>query len=463
MSDEIRLDTDNAKGLDPDTTSGESAATKVLAITATAAFADACELAAIAEQEHREAALALESLVQAPSTTAMLTEATRSGVTQELPYRAEAEARMAAEAAAAGGDDPDAGASRGPRRLPISRRHLAVAGACLAVLAVIAVGAVWFANSSFAQPDAAAVEQVLAEDPDIMDGFASNDYVDESPYELSDVVLNSCEADDDGSYIVDASATISNESFESEFTVALKFARASEKDRYSELAHAQATSTGWAGAVLQTNDTTEAIAGVTRDSAFPDGFDATFDRAAQTCTYTAQDVYDFWFGTNTVSTPYTYSFNGDAWTRAQGEATSTVAYDADALQGSYVASDGDAANMVGFKIDHVDIEQGTFTVEYRAVTPGFASAEITGIIDCTLTRMTPDGAWRGYRQTDGMTYVFSGDGSSSGGEGTAHLEGALGLDKSIIFSFTGDYTRAPLLFGQPTDESMELAGTLVRE
>lgn len=464
MSDDERRDD---TGKEPSVTEGApaaaDAATKVLASTATASFANACEYAAIAAQDMREEALALESLGRvAPATTAMLTEATRSGVTQELPYHLREAAVHTADDQALDAEPQAPEPEPAGTRFPHTRRFALIGACAVAVLAVV-LAVVWLATSSFAEPDAAAVERVLAADADIMDGFASNDYVEPSAYELSDVVMTSCEAAEDGSYIVDASATIANESFESDFTATLKFSRASEKDRYPELEHAAADSSGWAGAVLQANADTEAISGVTVDPSFPTGFDPAFDAAAQTCSFTAEDTYEFWFGDNTVSTPYTYAFDGSAWVRTEGEAASTVTYDTDMLQGEYASLDGDASDMLSFRISHLDVGSASFTVEYRAMTPGFASTDITGIIECTLSRTEPVDALRSYRQTDGFVYAFSGDGTSSGGEGGAHIEGALGLDGTIVISFTGDYTHAPLFFGQPSDEMMEIAGTLVRQ
>lgn len=444
-------------------------ATRVMSSTATGAFADACELAAIAAQDLHEERQALASLEHVPAaTTAMLTAATRSGGTQELPASLRAAALSEAEASSAAapngvqgaGDEQDgtADAARSGR----TRRRFAVIVALTALVAVAVAAGIWWVAGRISVPDAAAVEQALAADPDIMDGFVANDYVEQADYQLSDVSVYATQAADDGSVLVDATATLANESFESDVTATLLFARASDRDRFPELAHAAVSSSGWAGAVLSASATTQAIAGVNRDPDFADGFDPTFDAASQTCTYTATTEYDLWFGKTTVQTPYTYAFDGTAWVRTAGTSTSSFTYDAAALEGAYAPADGNAGSVQSFKLANVDTASGTFTVEYRIAAPGFGSSAITGVIDCTLAQAEPTGATKSYRQVDGSVYTFTGEGTSSGGAGTAKLEGVLGLDGTIAISFAGDYTRTPLLFGEPSDETMELSGTLAR-
>ena len=59
-------------------------------------------------------------------------------------------------------------------------------------------------------------------------------------------------------------------------------------------------------------------------------------------------------------------------------------------------------------------------------------------------------------------YTFAGDGSSSAGDGAAHIEGEVfGLDGGeLFFDFSGDYTKPAFLFGNPTNETMSILGTV---
>lgn len=432
--------------------------TSAAAPTATARFADACEVAGQALQDLHEHDQALETLTHIPlSATAMLNMGTRSGGTQELP------AGLRAAGAHYAAQEEDAGAAKEEKA--VKKRHRGRV-ALIAFFAIAAVAAAAVALGIYywpqlqPKPDTAVATEVLGADADVMDGFAVNDYVEESAYELSDVEVTSMSEADDGSFTLDVTATVANESFESDLAATLLVARAEQQDSFPDLAGATADEAGWVGTVLQATATTRAIAPVTHDPAFPDGFAPTFDAAAQTCTYAASTDYTFWFGVDTVSTPVTYTFDGNAWLRSEGEATSTVTYNGSALEGGYTPVNVDASSVASFTISNFDAASNTFAVEYRAVAPGITSDAVSGVISCTIAPSEPGDTTSGYVQVDGMAYTFAGEGSSSGGEGTARVQGVFGLDGTLIISLSCDYTRRPLLFGETTNETMEIAGAL---
>ena len=219
----------------------------------------------------------------------------------------------------------------------------------------------------------------------------------------------------------------------------------------------------WLGTLSQSSATTRAIAGVTNDPDFPEGFSPTFDEASQTCSYTGVSALDMWFGSRKTSTPYTYAFDGQIWTRSAGEATEEFSYNADALAGYYSAQDGDAGRMASFRIVDFDASTGAFSIEYKATSSGFNPQTISGVIACQMTSEAAGEGSGSFRQADGFVYAFSGDGQSSGGDGAAHIEGVLGLDGSILFDFSGDYTKPAFLFGNPSNESMEISGSVVKQ
>lgn len=429
--------------------------TQTLPATGAPSFADACERAALAVQDMRERNQAMETLLMPAATTAVLTEATRSGGTQEMP----ASLHVAAQQAAVPAETPeDAVPPKAPR---FSRRRVLIAAGAAVALVLIGLAA-WWGISSLTRVDAAVVTQVLEADSAFMDGFVSDDYVEPSPYALEDVQVVSVQTDDDGSSVADVTARLENESFSSEVSATIKLARSSERARYSELKNAPATNSGWSGAVIASSATTRAIAGVTVDDEFPDGFDPTFDAATQTCTYTAERVYDLWFAESSVSTPYTYAFDGTAWARSEGTSERTVTYDAAALEGAYAPGDGDTGALTGVTLLGLDEQAGTFAIEYRASTPGFGAASVSGTLQCTLAPAEPTDHAAAYRQVDGQSYTFAGEGTSTGGAGTASITGVVGLDGNLVVSLSIDYTEEPFLFGSPSDETMTVAGVLVR-
>lgn len=419
-----------------------------LAATATPAYADACAQASEALQDLLEHNLAMTSLTSVlPRQDAPLYRAGRDGSTQAMPRVLEVEPPRPAD------DDP------APRRPRVSRRTALV----LAVVAC-AVGA-FFAFGGpalFSQVTEADVERVLAADSSFMDGFASNDYVTPSAYELSDVRITQTQTDADGAVVVDATATLANESFSSDCLVILKFARAQDADRISDLAGAQRIEgETWAGAIVQSSATTRAIAPVTSDPDFPRGLDVTFDAEAQTCSFESATTDELWFGVRTTTVPYTYSFDGESWSRSAGDASSSFALNADALAGAYAPSGSGAGAFSTFTVRGVDAGAAAFTIEYKATSGGLAPQTVTGIIECSFT-IEPDGD-SSLRQSDGYVYAFTGEGTSSGGAGSSKIEGAIGLDGTLVVDATVDYTRPAFLFGSASDEQLAISGTLAHE
>lgn len=419
-----------------------------LAATATPAYADACAQASEALQDLLEHNLAMTSLTSVlPRQDAPLYRAGRDGSTQAMPRVLEVEPPRPAD------DDP------APRRPRVSRRTALV----LAVVAC-AVGA-FFAFGGpalFSQVTEADVERVLAADSSFMDGFASNDYVTPSAYELSDVRITQTQTDADGAVVVDATATLANESFSSDCLVILKFARAQDADRIPDLAGAQRIEgETWAGAIVQSSATTRAIAPVTSDPDFPRGLDVTFDAEAQTCSFESATTDELWFGVRTTTVPYTYSFDGESWSRSAGDASSSFALNADALAGAYAPSGSGAGAFSTFTVRGVDAGAAAFTIEYKATSGGLAPLTVTGIIECSFT-IEPDGD-SSLRQSDGYVYAFTGEGTSSGGAGSSKIEGAIGLDGTLVVDATVDYTRPAFLFGSASDEQLAISGTLAHE
>lgn len=439
--------------------SGQIPAPRELAKTATSTYAAACELVAIARRDLAEYNQAVNSLTQVlPTATATLQQGGRDGWTQAL-HRP-----VSADAVEADSLDEKPKKRRMPRWAIVLIVILLVGGA--GVGGFFALGGPAYIASMLAEVDESAVRAVLEQDDAFMRGFASTDYVGESAYQLSDVRITQAVTEDDGSVLVDAEAVLTNEFFKSECLVHLIFVHASQADRYPSMQDAEtATSPDgeWLGTLSQSSATTRAIAGVTNDPDFPEGFSPTFDEASQTCSYTGVSALDMWFGSRKTSTPYTYAFDGQIWTRSAGEATEEFSYNADALAGYYSAQDGDAGRMASFRIVDFDASTGAFSIEYKATSSGFNPQTISGVIACQMTSEAAGEGSGSFRQADGFVYAFSGDGQSSGGDGAAHIEGVLGLDGSILFDFSGDYTKPAFLFGNPSNESMEISGSVVKQ
>lgn len=442
--------------------------------TATFFYANACERAAAAERNLRDQDLAMSSLAGQASATYVLPTGSRAvSGTQEFPDTLrqaldEADAKASAARATSGEQAGQLWFDEEPKRHGTVWRRVLI-GAAVALALVAGAAAVAFfvldVPSWFQEVDQADVERALERDETFMAGFAANDYVTPSAYTLSDVQIDAVGSGEDGSKTVSAAAVLTNESFESEATATILFVRAGDAANYAQFADVSSEGlerNDWVGVVTESSAVTRAVAGVTNDPELGASFAPTFDEASQTCTYTAEGSTDLWFAVRTTATAYTYTFDGNAWQRSVGEPQSALAYNAKALAGEYAPQDSGASRMDAFRITNVDAQAGTFTVEYQVTPSGFGNDPITGVITCTISVMDASDAGRGYAQADGFAYAFSGDGSSSGGGNTAHIEGFLGLDGALVFDFTGDYTRMPFLFGDPTNETMQVAGTVVK-
>lgn len=445
------LDSGDVRDVQPGSDPGRP---RSLAATATRVYADACELVAIALMDIAEYDMAVGSLTQVlPTATAAYTRGGRDGWTQEIAQPVDARTAAAPE-------------EKKPRRR-IPRLAIALGIAVLAIGA--AAGAFFYFDgpgyiaSMTAEVDDAAVTAVLEGNAEFMAGFAASDYVAASPYALSDVRIERAERAEDGSVTVEATAKLANESFSSDCAVTLSFVHSSQLDRFPSfegVEHAESPDGEWTGALLSSTATTRAIAGVTVDPEFGDAFAPAFDEATQTCTFTSSSTSSLWFGSWSSATPYTYTFDGTAWSRAEGETSSSFAYDADAIAGSYAAVSGDASRMTSFKIVGFDAQQGTFTLEYKASSTGFSPQAISGVLTCTMSSSPASEGSGDFSQSDGYVYTFVGDGTSSAGDGTSHIEGVLGLDGEIFFDFSGDYTKPAFLFGNPSNETMAISGSV---
>ena len=347
-----------------------------------------------------------------------------------------------------------------------------VLAACLAGVAVCGAGALLFTQlSALTQQEAvseADVRRVLEADSDVMTGFAENDYVEALPYELTAANVAG-ERSGDGVRELTVEAVIANGRFESSFTAELAFVRPGDLADHPEFstgaAAADALAGDWVGRVVSVSGVrTKAVAGVDFDDEVDDGapFTPRFDQAHQTCTYTARTDTDLWFGSVEEARTLSYRFDGTRWVRYEAaDAVDTVRYQS--LEGAYHPDDSAAQAFDTLRVDDVDPEKGTFTLAYAKHATGLMGDDaVSGEIACSLARNEATPTYADYAQEDGCVYTFSGTGTSSGGNGTAAVEGVLGKDYTLRLDLSADYTRKPFLFGSETPDTLEVSATFVK-
>lgn len=363
-------------------------------------------------------------------------------------------------------DQEDAVAAKGLRRFLSTRRGKLLVGmvAAVAVLA-IAVGA-FFASGGFglfSTVNEELVEETLRSDADFMDGYASNEYVNPSEYELSNVRILSESDEGDGVKRVQVSATLANDSFSSDCNLSMEYVQVKNIEGASDFREVavpqDAAATDWVGRIVSEDAATKAISGVDYDPSVPEGFDPTFNEEAQSCSFEDSEMVSLWFADVTNTTEYAYSFNGEVWERKEPEERLGVVY-LDELEGSYTAAGGDAGEFTTFSVSDLDVAAGTFTLTYEKSAGFLSNDAISGSLSCTLTRMTVSSAYDDYRQEDGAVYLFEGTGTSSGGDGEARISGALTAEGGLVFKFQGDYTDRSFFGGeQPATTSKSGAFT----
>ena len=245
--------------------------------------------------------------------------------------------------------------------------------------------------------------------------------------------------EDDGSVLVDAEAVLTNEFFKSECLVHLIFVHASQADRYPSMQDAEtATSPDgeWLGTLSQSSATTRAIAGVTNDPDFPEGFSPTFDEASQTCSYTGVGAlrHVVWLAQD-LDPVYLYIRWADLdEERRRGDGG--VLLQRRRAGGLLLRSRRRRRAHGILAGSWLDASTGAFSIEYKATSSGFNPQTISGVIACQMTSEAAGEGSGSFRQADGFVYAFSGDGQSSGGDGAAHIEGVLGLDGAASCSIS---------------------------
>lgn len=436
--------------------------------------ADACELCALATEEQRARQAAMNALAEepilisvSPRTDGSLYGAVPSGDTAAFPtsvLRPRSTAQPEQEASQA----PDESEREPKPERPRRSRKPFVIGAVAALLVVLAATTVFFSLGGFAlfaTVDVADVEAVLRADADFMDGFASDDYVEPSSYELADVEIQSEVPSDEGSKLVSVSAVLANRSFESHCALVLEFVRVRDLPAHEEFAGIaipnDAADTDWVGRIDEAEAVTRALRGIDFDDEVSEEFSANFDDALQTCSFTTEDVQEFWFADITTTQERSYSFDGTAWVRDElPEPTVTVAYKG--LEGAYEAGTGGASQFTMFKVTDLDETSGTFSIQYEKAASTINGDAIGGELACAISREDAASSYDEYRQPDGYVYAFEGTGTSDAGNGEARITGILTPDKSIVFDFEGDYTYKPFIFGEERPDVIKVSGSFAR-
>ena len=212
-----------------------------------------------------------------------------------------------------------------------SRKGLFVAGGC-AVAAVLAAATFFgyqdYRHNQLVNTYTPVITDALVaqfDGKDAIDGLAANDYVNPSPYHVSDVSLASI-SEDSEKISADVNATIANDSFSSEVTARFSATRTGDEG------HGDAE-------VSLVDVVTTPLSGISGDPEHGvSAEDVTDYEAGDTyCRATVvENTSGSWLLSSGTTTSYRYEFDGDAWRfdgADQGEETTEYGD----LEGTYVA------------------------------------------------------------------------------------------------------------------------------
>ena len=299
--------------------------------------------------------------------------------------------------------------------VPARKKHrgLIIAIVIAVAVAVAATFLLLGRFSLFDEVSAAQVEQDISQDPTIMAGFASNDYVDASAYRVGDVQIADHTSDHQArTEDLTCTATLTNDFFRTQMTIRMHYYRDENGD--------------WAYEIVGNTTQTTALRGISHDSAHDlTGATLAFDAAAQICSEAVPFEQSEWYKTTSGSYDYDYAFDGTAWRYVDESERISTTYQ---LDGEYRPVKATAGTELTLTIGTVDSGNGTFTISWNrssALTgPTSALAKddsSMGSVQAVISANASDSS--DYAAGDGLSYSFAANGTDAAGGGTAFVAG----------------------------------------
>lgn len=290
--------------------------------------------------------------------------------------------------------------------------------------------------------------EALKADSVLNNGFARNDFVEETPYEILDVTCSDITKLNDNEASANLTATIENASFTSNVTL-------------SGFYNKQTQQYGFQPTDIKTTPK-KGVDFILDDTGNKTAVESDFDgQSKSTCTVEVES--QAWFIENPIR--YTYSFSFDelsgAWIQ---DDEPTPEFTFANIDGDYYAKTGDLTNCSKFTISNFDVTTGAFNIEYATTVVAYSNAGGT-----VKKEIDVSGTLSGYVDPDqssdfltsGRMYIEA-KGNSDSGEGQASLQGYLVTstagEKSIeVQNFAFDAAATSSFFipddNQPLDSS----------
>lgn len=308
------------------------------------------------------------------------------------------------------------------------KKHPKAFGIAAVTIVVIATVGVYFglqASGYFVLgQNSETFKQALLEDSIVANGIASNQYLNDSPYDLVSYELRNLEKTDDNTVSADISATIENANYQTELELSAKYYNVDSQAPES----LEGINRGYSFELV--SDTTHPKKGIDFDTQFGlTDCNAALNEDGVSCTVVSEESFETWFASSNVKHTYPYTFTGKGWQAGKVDDLREVTYKN--MDGSYAAKSGDLKRFTQFEISELDPEKGTFVITYTLAPEAYSDWLLT-YSDTNGTMLATINPERTGSEPsdDGYTYNFDAQGNSNAGNGAADCKGYLTTNDS---------------------------------
>ena len=265
--------------------------------------------------------------------------------------------------------------------------------------------------------------QALLESPIVINGIASDAYLNESSYQLVQCDVDNLTKINKKTVTATIFATIENRNFTTEMELTAIYVKASNdpSDYLSVL--------GISGHFFEVvSSTSTPKKGIDHDENRQLGnIQSVLNEDGMSCDVGMDKDYHYWFADSIISDTYKYRFNGRSWVFESENTIHKVTYKD--IDGEYAAKTGSFTELTQFSISDLDSQKGTFTIRYIASPFATRSTystwgtypDVSGTMKATIDPIVP--FFSTNKLDDGYAYYFEARGNSDRGDGQAYCNG----------------------------------------
>lgn len=210
------------------------------------------------------------------------------------------------------------------------------------------------------------IEELLSKNDEVLTGTAENDFVEESPYELTSFQLDDKQVDSD-TMTTEGTVAIKNEYFSESYDATIEW---------------EPTDTGWKPANIERdNERITPQRGISHDDEMDlsdiSADDAVLSSDSLSCTVSKiDDTESGWWGSIETKTDYSYRFNGTRWARNAASNTYRELTSIEGIEGSYNDPRGEATEEHGYwSLFEISLPESSQTTDETSTSSSQASSD----------------------------------------------------------------------------------------